>query len=298
MTSLKPDERLLQNDDTYPSRLFPAPSIQQRLDPVIYGREEPPIDSLRLNHYRRSGFMVLQSLFSTDEIDSFSDELNRILQDKRVLRRHEAVTAEDDRLRSLYRIHQISQLFSELATDRRIVRIAEYILGSAVYLHQSRICSESGLHGSTDYWHSDFETWHSEDGMPRMRALSVAIMLSETGESNGPLMFVPGSHCSFVACVHGSGGTPDDASIRYLINDGGIETPKGKPGTVIVFDCNTMHGANSNITPYPRKNLYIVYNSVDNPVSEPFSGDNRRPEHRAARSNVAPVKPGTLTLVK
>jgi ectoine hydroxylase len=312
MTSPKREERLLQYDDVYPSRLFPAPSVQQRLDPVVYGRGEPPIDPQRLADYAYNGFAVLDSPFSDGEIRSFIDELARIRRDKRIVERREAVTGRHSRsLCSLYGIHRINALFSKLAADERIVRIAQYILGSDVYVYQSRLNLEPGLRGESDYWHSDFETWHTEDGMPRMRALSVAILLREPDASNGPLMFIPGSHHSFVACTNGKSGrqhnpaapgpemgTPDDTSIRDLVNHGGIEMPKGPPGTVIVFDCNTMYGANSNITPYPRETLYLVYNSVDNQVSEPYCGDARRPEFRAARHEVAPVKPTPLTLVK
>ena len=65
--------------------------------------------------------------------------------------------------------------------------IAEQILGSQVYIHQSRVNLKPGFKGKEFYWHSDFETWHIEDGMPRMRALSCSIefnMLDGTSTSS------------------------------------------------------------------------------------------------------------------
>lgn len=59
-------------------------------------------------------------------------------------------------------------------------RAGRQILGSEVYIHQSRVNYKPGYGGTGFYWHSDFETWHSEDGMPRMRALSVSIALTST----------------------------------------------------------------------------------------------------------------------
>lgn len=66
--------------------------------------------------------------------------------------------------------------------------------GGDVYIHQSRINDKFGFKGSGFNWHSDLETWHSEDGMPRMRALSASLMLTDNNEFNGPLMLIPGSH--------------------------------------------------------------------------------------------------------
>ena len=85
--------------------------------------------------------------------------------------------------------------------------MAEQLLGSRVYVHQSRINYKSGFDGKEFYWHSDFETWHAEDGLPRMRAVSASIALSDNTPLNGPLMLIPGSHRHFVACI---GETPDD----------------------------------------------------------------------------------------
>uniref|UniRef100_UPI00403FEDEE phytanoyl-CoA dioxygenase family protein n=1 Tax=Streptomyces sp. DSM 41540 TaxID=3448657 RepID=UPI00403FEDEE len=81
------------------------------------------------------------------------------------------------------------------------------ILGSDVYVHQSRINVKPGFGASGFYWHSDFETWHAEDGLPNMRAVSVSIALTENLDTNGGVMIMRGSHKSFVGCA---GETPKD----------------------------------------------------------------------------------------
>jgi ectoine hydroxylase len=78
-------------------------------------------------------------------------------------------------------------------------------------------------------------------------------------------------------------GVPDPESLRALTDRGGIAAPVGPAGTAVFFDCNTMHGSNSNITPYPRRNVFFVYNSVENRLQEPFCGLAPRPEHIASR---------------
>ena len=103
-------------------------------------------------------------------------------------------------------MHELSQEFSRLTRDPRILGIVRQLLGSEVYIHQSRINDKIGFESAGFDWHSDFETWHAEDGMPAMRAVSVSLMLTDNNEFNGPLMLIPGSHHMFVPCV---GETPE-----------------------------------------------------------------------------------------
>src|SRR5690606_24848873 len=114
-----------------------------------------------------------------------------------------------------------------------------------VYVHQSRINLKPGFRGKEFYWHSDFETWHTEDGMPRMRALSCPILLTPNHTFNGPLLTIDGSHDWFVSCPGETPadnyqqslrrqdlGVPDDESLRELVRRGRINECLGQPGTV------------------------------------------------------------------
>jgi hypothetical protein len=69
-----------------------------------------------------------------------------------------------------------------------------------------------------------------------------------------------------------------------LVEEGGIETITGPPGSAVYFDCNVMHGSNGNITPLPRSNVFFVYNSVENAMVEPFAAPAPRPEFIGART--------------
>jgi ectoine hydroxylase len=68
-----------------------------------------------------------------------------------------------------------------------------------------------------------------------------------------------------------------------LADEFGIDTPTGKAGSVLFFDCNTMHGSAGNISPYPRSNLFFVYNSVENRLVDPYCGLAPRPHYIATR---------------
>ena len=86
-------------------------------------------------------------------------------------------------------------------------------------------------------------------------------------------------------------GVPSRDAVGQLANRHGIEAPTGPAGSLLLFECNTLHASNRNMSPWPRANLFFVYNSVDNRLVEPFCGSKRRPEYLAARANTQPLKP-------
>ncbi len=291
--------------DRYPSRGTLKAHLGPRLDPVIYATETTPapIDRKQVKDYEQNGFLILEDVFSEEEVCGLRRELDRLRGDEKIKLAGETITEPGSGdIRSIFRIHQVSPVFNELAADPRLAGLAQYLLGDQVYLHQSRLNYKPGFRGKEFYWHSDFETWHVEDGMPAMRALSMSITLTENHASNGPLMLIPGSHKHYVVCEGKTPrehfksslqkqeyGVPSDSCLSQLADQGGIVVATGKPGSVIVFDCNTMHGSNGNITPYPRSNAFFVYNAISNRVVQPFCDQPPRPEYICAREDIAPV---------
>jgi len=207
-------------------------------------------------------------------------------------------------VRSLFGVHRDDGVLARMARHPRLVGAARQVLGSDVYIHQSRVNVKAPLHGAGFYWHSDFETWHVEDGMPRMRAVSASIALTPITPLNGPLLLVPGSQNAFIACEGTTPpghyrtslrrqelGVPDDALLTRVTREHGIAAPSGPAGSVLLFDCNTLHGSFENITPAPRTSLFFVFNSVANRLGRPFAGTVPRPEHVAAREHVDALLP-------
>ena len=284
----------------YPSRVEPVPRLLPRHDPVVWGDASlGPLDADRLGRYERVGFLEMESLLRPDEVTELLAEVDRLATDPDILTSERAVREPGDQtLRSVFEVHRVSERFAALCADERLVGPARQILGSDVYVHQSRVNRKPGFRGREFYWHSDFETWHIEDGMPAMRALSVSISLTANRIDNGSLMIIPGSHRRYVSCVGETPddhyrqslraqeyGVPDDESLQALVDDaGGIRTVVGGAGSVVMFDCNAMHGSNGNITPYARCNVFVVFNSVENRLVEPFGGLSPRPGFLADRS--------------
>ncbi|MEV2276388.1 ectoine hydroxylase [Nocardiopsis sp. NPDC049922] len=284
--------------DEYPTRKANEPALLYRKDPTVWGAaEDGPFSAGEISAYDQRGYAQVPALVSAREVSAFHAELDRLSSD-RALREDERVIVEptSNEVRSIFEVHRISKVFHDLVNDPRLVERARQILGSDVYVHQSRINYKPGFGGGSFYWHSDFETWHAEDGMPRMRAASVSISLTENFTHNGALMIMPGSHRTFVSCVGATPndhyraslrsqhvGTPDQDSLTMLSERHGIDVLTGQAGDATVFDSNCMHGSGGNITPYPRSNIFIVFNSVENACVKPFAASDPRPEFLSAR---------------
>ena len=293
--------------DMYASRTDRMSAIIARQDPVIYngGTYASAIDDQQVSAYERNGFLLIENLFPEQEVQQLLSEVERMRADPTIAGLEEAITEPgSDAVRSIFRVHQLSDRLSQLARDPRLINVARQILGSEVYIHQSRANMKPGFKGKEFYWHSDFETWHVEDGMPRMRALSCSVLLTDNNACNGPLMLVPGSHQQFISCQgitpddhykqslkKQEYGVPDQLSLQLLVEQGGIEAMTAKAGSVIFFDCNTMHGSAGNISPWPRANVFMVYNSVENALGDPKYGLKPRPQHIAERKNFEPLVP-------
>ncbi|MDT0500791.1 MULTISPECIES: ectoine hydroxylase [unclassified Halomonas] len=295
--------------DLFPTRLERKLGMFERIDPVVHSddgqRVSGPLSQEELDEFEVNGFLSFENFFDREEMQAFIQELREYEEDED-LKLSEGAVLEPGKqeIRSIFGIHTISERFSRLTRDPRLLAMVQQILGSDVYIHQSRINYKPGFKGKGFNWHSDFETWHSEDGMPRMRSLSCSIILTDNGEFNGPLMLIPGSHKYFIPCVGRTPennykeslksqeiGVPDAASLKTMMVENGIEAPKGDSGSLVMFECNTLHGSNINMSCWPRSNLFFVYNSVENTLHDPYCGNKPRPEFLAARKDWEPLKP-------
>lgn len=284
--------------DLYPTRT-PEPVLTPRQDPVVWSPlgTQGPISPDDLAGFERDGFLTVDQLVTPEEVATYRAELDRLAADPAVRADERSIIEpKSDDVRSIFEVHRLSGVFAALARDPRVLDRARQILGSEVYIHQSRVNVKPGYGATGFYWHSDFETWHAEDGLPRMRTVSISIALTENLDTNGGLMIMPGSHKTFVGCAGETPadhyreslkrqelGTPSPKALKDLADQHGIKLFTGPAGSATMFDCNCMHGSGDNITPYPRSNVFLVFNSVENAAQEPFAAPGRRPEFIAAR---------------
>ena len=292
--------------DRYPTRVDPGTGLGwiTREEPTVGPRGlDGPARAGELTAHAREGFHIQQDFLSAQEVATCLEEIRSMTEDPRIRADRRTITEpESDEVRSVFDAHLLSDHIARLVREPRIVDRARQILGTEVYVHQSRVNFMPEFRGSGFYWHSDFETWHAEDGMVGMGAVSLSIGLTDNYAFNGGLMLMPGAHRTFVPCLGRTPdenyrsslrsqrvGVPQEEDIAELARRHGIKQFTGRSGSALWFDCNSMHGSGNNITPYPRSNIFVVFNSVDNALVEPFAASERRPEFVAAR-DFTPVR--------
>ncbi|MFW0786303.1 phytanoyl-CoA dioxygenase family protein [Gordonia sp. CPCC 206044] len=285
--------------DVYRTRLAEHSQIEPRPHPVVWGsmNNSGPLSGPELRRYDERGYHTVSSVLDSADIRRCLDDVHtitdRLGEDDRVIRES---TSGD--VRSLFAVHQLSDVVAEIVSRPEVIGVAQQILDDEVYVHQSRVNLKPGFAGGPFYWHSDFETWHAEDGMPAPRALSVSIALTPNYSHNGSLMIIPGSHKRFVSCVGATPkayhreslvsyrppfGTPEESDVTELSDELGIDTIVGGEGSALYFDSNCMHASAGNITPYPRSNLFVVFNAKSNALQDPYGAAAPRPDHLAHR---------------
>lgn len=289
---------MLKRYDPYPSRTGGAERILPRTDPVVYGSGQATgpygLTPQQVAHYRDKGFVILPGLMEDvlEDIRRETQSLHTSMQG-----REELYTEPDSgELRTIFKPDAYSEVIARIARDRRLLDPVKQLLGSDVCVTQSRINRKPAFKGRSFAWHSDFETWHVEDGMRHMRAVTAWIMLTDNHQYNGPLYVIPGSHKKFVACGGTTGrenyktslkiqkaGVPHPDTMTELLDTHRIEGIYGKAGTLVLHECNILHGSPDNISGDPRALLMFVYNSADNPLEAPFSDQPPRPHYLADR---------------
>ena len=245
------------------------------------------LDDDSIKSYRERGLVFSPDVFDAREIAALIAELDRLLS----LELAAHLRAESGELLGTTAMHKSSPLYQRLLYDERLLRPAEQILGGAVYAHQYKVILKEPFGKLSLPWHQDYGPWRHHDGMLEPYALSFGLFLDDVTEFNGPIAYIPGSHRHGLIdyeLIEVPGTTPipsiPDTTVANLVKDAGMVSPKGTAGSMTLFDCCTAHGSGINMSPYPRRLIYVSYNLVSNAITRPT-----RPEHFALR-DFTPLK--------
>jgi ectoine hydroxylase len=247
--------------------------------------------------FDREGYLFFPGLFTAEETARLNATVPALYA------RREAYNVREkgkDAVRTNFAAHLYSEPFARLARHPRMFEPVQELFDEQLYMHQFKINGKMAFEGDVWQWHQDYGTWKNDDMMPTERAMNVAIFLDPVNEFNGPLMFIPGSHkrgvidakhdlsttsyplwtvdqvliAQLVERAGGPGGF--DAQGRYV--PGGIVSPKGPAGSMILFHSCLVHASTSNLSPWNRVSVYLSLCAVSNHIRR-----HKRPEYIAHR---------------
>lgn len=241
----------------------------------------------QIDAFHTDGYLFFPSLFSPEEMAPLIAEVPALYA------RREAYNVREkgsDAVRTNFAAHLVSEPFARLARHPRMVKPVEQLFGEKLYMHQFKVNGKMAFEGDVWQWHQDYGTWKNDDLMPEPRAMNVAIFLDDVDQFNGPLMFIPGSHrLGVVDAQHDLTTTSyplwtvDHTLIRQLVERaggrrGGIVSPQGPAGSMLLFHGCLLHASTSNLSPWNRVSVYLSLCAVSNHVRR-F----KRPEYIAHR---------------
>ena len=237
----------------------------------------------QLAQFDRDGYLFFPKQFSTEEMRVLTDAVPELYARREVYNVREKGS---DSVRTNFAAHMYSEPFARLGRHPRMVGPVQSILGDKLYMHQFKINGKAAFNGDVWQWHQDYGTWLNDDGMPEARAMNIAIFLDDVTEFNGPLMFIPGSHKKGVVdAKHDLTTTSyplwtvDNALIAEMVEkaggrNGGLVSPHGPAGSMILFHGCLLHASGSNLSPWNRVAVYLSLNAVDNHIRR-----HKRPEY-------------------
>jgi ectoine hydroxylase len=242
----------------------------------------------QIETFLSEGWLFQPEVFDAEEVGLLKAEAEAIYRQHRP----EVWREKSGAPRTAFAAHTYSKPFGVLGSHPRLIAPVEQIFGEQLYMHQFKINAKSAFTGEVWQWHQDYGTWKRDDGMPEPRAMNISVFLDEVMHINGPLLLVPKSQTAGdLKASHDTETTSyplwtlDEDTVTRLVREGGIVAPTGKPGGVLMFHGNLVHGSAGNITPYPRKIVYLTLNAVSNYIRTPT-----RPEFIAHR-DFTPIKP-------
>ena len=226
----------------------------------------------QIRQFHDEGYLFLPETFSPEEIAILKSEAEAIYRQQRP----EVWREKSGAPRTAFAAHLYNEAFALLARHPRMIRPVEQLFGEQVYMHQYKINAKASFTGDVWQWHQDYGTWARDDGMPEPRAMNIAVFLDEVMPINGPLMLVPRSHTDGVFRA----GTRHHHDVLSALDPGrGDRDGAGRAGRDRRADRQTGRAAavprqpgarlGGNITPYPRKIVYLTLNAVSNYIRTP-----------------------------
>jgi Phytanoyl-CoA dioxygenase (PhyH) len=215
-----------------------------------------------LDTYKATGYLILRALFSAQEIDLMKKEAERELAGASLL-------SKSDRAGNPVNLAMWNRpqddIYGMFSRNVRVVKNAEFLLGSEVYLYSAKMIMKNAREGGAWEWHQDYGYWY-DYGCLLPSMLSCLIAVDRATKENGCLQVLVRSH--LMGRVN-----HDRINDQTMANPEHVEAALKRfelvylelnPGDAVFFDCNLLHRSDANRSDQRRWNYIASYNTVDN----------------------------------
>lgn len=229
--------------------------------------DAPVITDAQIAEYKEKGFVVVEDIFSAEDVRKMDEAMKGLVESARTLSEHNDVidlepshTPENPRVRRIKEPFLNHPVFHEISKRPRLIAALTALIGPDLRMHGSKINLKSATYGSPVEWHQDWAFYpHTNDDV-----LAVGVMLDAMTEDNGPLLCIPGSHKGPTYDHHQDGRfigaiDPDASGIDFSK----AEKVTGKAGSCSFHHVRMMHGSGQNTSGKDRRLLLLQVAAAD-----------------------------------
>jgi len=217
-----------------------------------------------------AGYVALPGFLDAGEVEELKRETSRFIEETVHDLPEEAVYYEDksDRatLKQVQRIHEHDDYYARLANSKKVVGLAEELLGGPVQIQNMQYFNKHRRMGKATPPHQDGYYFMIKP----QQALTMWLSLAYADAANGAVCYVPGSNNTGMR-PHGATGT---VGFSQGISDWSDEDDRAcvqmeaSPGDLLVHHSLTIHRANNNESDRDRKSVGFIFYRADVEVDE------------------------------
>ena len=216
------------------------------------------------------GYVALSSFLDSEEIAELQLETDRFIKESVRKLPQEAVYCEDKNdlttLKQVQKINEYDDYFKRLANSKKVVGLAEELLGGSVALQNMQYFNKIPHRGKATPAHQDGYYFMIKP----QKALTMWLSLGRADASNGAVCYVRGSHKKGIR-PHGVTGT---LGFSQGVSDWSEEDEfscvqmEASAGDMLVHHSLTIHKANNNDSDRDRKSIGFIFYRDDVVIDE------------------------------
>jgi phytanoyl-CoA hydroxylase len=239
--------------------------------------EEPPVQQAaatqsrftpaELSQYRDDGYVVVDGLFSADEVERARETIREMTRAALASSDHsKTLELEPDAVdgqrvpRRIYDPFLSHQVFYGMGSDARILDRLEQLIGTNICCNLSKLNMKPAKVGSIVDWHQDMSYYpHTNDDL-----VTVLVYLDDATTENGCLQVLPRHQHHYFS--HSKADGTFAGLIREDLDSGRYGRPvplPAKAGSVIFMHCILPHSSLPNRSDKPRRTLIYGYRAAD-----------------------------------
>lgn len=229
---------------------------------VISGEGFKSFSEENKNTYHDSGFILVKSLFSKEEIQKLKGFAEKEI-------RPEEMMVKGDQSGNLTKLKMWDRpnddIYGMFSRNERIVNNMEILLREPIYLYSAKMILKNAREGGAWEWHQDYGYWYNYGClMPTMSSCTIAI--DRATKQNGCLQVL--RHSQKVGRINhdrvNDQTVADNERVQECIKRFELEYIEMDEGDALFFDGNILHASNSNQSDFNRWSFIASYNTISN----------------------------------